>query len=440
MNLAYISFKNVISKPLSAALSLLLLVLGTAMIAFMLVVNDGLQSDFRKNIKDIDLVVGAKGSPLQLILSAVYQIDNPTGNINYLEIKKKLKHPLVEKTIPLAYGDNYAGFRIVGTMHSYPEHYGATLKEGKLWNKPFECTIGTEVAKKGNFKIGDTFFSQHGLQDDDAHVHDNQEFKIVGILNETGTVLDRLILTRIESIWLVHETHDHGHEHDDHDHHNHADDHSHDHDHGENHDNHDHADGHEHGHSHEKAEDEIGPDREITAMLVTFKNSMGMMTLPGMINKDTAYQAALPAIEINRLFELFGAGIAALRIIAFVIIVISALSMFVSLYNSLKERKYELALMRSLGASPFRLFLLILIEANLLAVAGVISGYLASRLGLYFADQFASAQLSGELFRWTPLYPEYLLFLLIVVVANVAALIPALQSTRVDIAAVLTKK
>jgi putative ABC transport system permease protein len=427
MNLAYISFKNVISRPLSAALSLLLLVLGTAMIAFMIVVNDGLQNDFRKNIKDIDLVVGAKGSPLQLILSAVYQIDNPTGNINYLEIKKKLKHPLVEKTIPLAYGDSYSGYRIVGTMHSYTEHYGASIEEGKLWSKPFECTIGAEVAANGNLKVGDTFFSQHGLQDDDAHVHDNQSFKVVGVLKETGTVLDRLILTPIESVWLVHESHDHDHDHNhDHDGHNHADEHNHDH--------------HDHEHVHEAAEAEISPDREITAMLVTFKNSMGMMTLPGMINKDTAYQAALPAIEINRLFELFGAGIAALRIIALVIIVISALSMFVSLYNSLKERKYELALMRSLGASPFKLFLLILIEANLLAVAGIISGYLASRMGLYFADQFASAQLSGALFRWTPLYPEYLLFLLIIAVANVAALIPALQSTRVDIASVLTKK
>lgn len=434
MNLGYVSFKNLMGKPLSSLLSLLLLVLGVAMISFMMVVNEGLQNDFRKNIRDIDLVVGAKGSPLQLILSAVYQIDNPTGNLNYRDVNKTLRHPLVEKSIPLAYGDNYNGFRIVGTDYQYHEHYGIEVASGRLFNHAFECVIGPEVARKLDIQVGDTFYSQHGLEDD-THVHEEMAFKVVGIFEPSGTVIDRLILTPIESIWYVHDDHDHG-DHENHDDHGH-DDHS-----GHNHD-------HDHDHSHSHSEEanyqaplpgNVDESREITAVLVKFKSSLGMMMLPTMINKNTKFQAALPAIEINRLFELFGAGIAALRLIAAAIIIISALSMFVSLFNSLKERKYELALMRTMGASPGRLFVMILIEANLLAIAGIIIGYGVSRVGLYIASQLAEGQMGGEIMALVPITGEYLLFGLVIIIANVAAVIPALQVTRLNISEILTKK
>src|SRR5690606_37273260 len=293
MNLGYISYKNLLSKPRSSLLSLLLLVLGVAMISFMIVVNENLQNDFKKNIRDIDLVVGAKGSPLQLILSAVYQIDNPTGNVNYRDVKKTLHNPLVEKAIPLAYGDNYNGFRIVGTDHQYHEHYGIALAEGNLWTKAFECVVGSKAARDLNLKIGDTFFSQHGLLDD-THVHDDKSFTVTGIFEESGTVADRLILTAFQSVWVIHDEHDHDHDHD-------------------------HA-GHDHHHAPPPLDEVSTEGRDITAMLVSFKSSLGMMTLPTAINRDTKFQAALPAIEINRLFELFGAGIAALRLIAAAII------------------------------------------------------------------------------------------------------------------------
>lgn len=428
MNLGYISYKNLLSKPLSSLLSLLLLVLGVAMISFMMVVNENLQNDFKKNIKDIDLVVGAKGSPLQLILSAVYQIDNPTGNVSYREVSKVLRHPLVEKTIPLAYGDSYNGYRIIGTDYRYHEHYGIEVTEGRLWATPFECVIGEKVALNEGLKIGDTFFSQHGLEDD-THVHEDKTFKVVGILEPSGTVLDKLILTAIESIWYVHDDHDHSEGAHDQEGHDHA---GHDHD---------------HDHAHNVVADykaplpgDVDENREITAVLVQFKSSMGMMTLPPMINKDTKFQSALPAIEINRLFELFGAGIAALRLIAAAIIIISALSMFVSLFNSLKERKYELALMRSMGSSAGRLFVMILIEANILAVVGILIGFGVSRLGLIAASKLAEGQMGGNIVSAFPIPGEYLLFLLVIAVANLAAIIPAFQTTRLNISEVLTKK
>jgi len=407
MNLTYISFKNLLSKPLSSLLSLLLLVLGVAMISFMMVVNQNLEDDFRKNIKDIDMVIGAKGSPLQLILSAVYQIDNPTGNINYLEAKGVVRNPLIEKAIPLAYGDNYNGFRIVGTTHSYSEHYSVELASGVLFNETLECVLGSTTARDLGLKIGDEFFSQHGLVDD-THVHDNMAFKVVGIFKESGTVIDRLILTPLESVWAVHEPHEDGHDHSG------CTDPSHNHD--------------------------VEAPKEITAMLIKFRSAMGNVMLPNMINKNTSFQSALPAIEINRLFELFGAGIMTLRIIAIAIIIISALSMFVSLFNSLKERKYELALMRSLGSSRARLFFMILIEANLLAIAGIIIGFMVSRAGLLIAATFAGQQFGVSFDNLWPLTQEYYLFVLVLGVANLAAVIPALQVIRMNISDVLLNR
>jgi len=407
MNLTYISFKNLLSKPLSSLLSLLLLVLGVAMISFMMVVNQNLEDDFRKNIKGIDMVIGAKGSPLQLILSAVYQIDNPTGNINYEEAKRTVRNPLIEKAIPLAYGDNYNGFRIVGTEHSYPTHYGVEVAAGRLWEDKLECTIGHLVAADLGLKIGDDFFSQHGLVDD-THVHDNMAFTVVGIFEESGTVLDRLMLTAIESVWAVHEPHE---------------------------------DGHDHGACTDPSHNHgAEAPREITAMLIKFRSAMGNVMLPNMINKNTSFQSALPAIEINRLFELFGAGIMTLRIIAIAIIIISALSMFVSLFNSLKERKYELALMRSLGSSRARLFFMILIEANLLAITGIIIGFIVSRVGLLVAASVAGQQFGVGFNNLWPLTQEYYLFVLVLGVANLAAVIPALQVIRMNISDVLLNR
>ena len=129
----------------------------------------------------IDLVLGAKGSPLQLILANVYHIDAPTGNINQREAEKVLKHPYIDSGIPLAYGDNHEGYRIVGTEHSYVEHYGGTLADGTLWQDPFEVTAGAHVAEFGP-SHWDTFYSAHGLKDQ-TDIHTNKTFTVWAFSN-----------------------------------------------------------------------------------------------------------------------------------------------------------------------------------------------------------------------------------------------------------------
>ena len=148
MRLSYIARRNLASKPLQTALSTILLAFGVGMVSLMMLAERQMTDQFERNIKDIDLVLGAKGSPLQLILANVYHVDAPTGNISLAEAEKVMRNPYIESGIPLAYGDNYRSFRIVGTEYSYPAHYDATVSEGRLWEDVFEVTLGDAVASK----------------------------------------------------------------------------------------------------------------------------------------------------------------------------------------------------------------------------------------------------------------------------------------------------
>ena len=162
MNIFKLSIKNLFYRPLSSLLSLLLLALGVSMISLLVLINSVVQDQMNNNLKGIDMVVGAKGSPLQLILSSVYHIDSPTGNISLKEARSIEKNPMVGNSIPLLYGDNYEGFRIVGTNEKFIELYNLSIENGSFWDNEFEVVVGKKIATKLNLKVGDTFVTSHG--------------------------------------------------------------------------------------------------------------------------------------------------------------------------------------------------------------------------------------------------------------------------------------
>jgi putative ABC transport system permease protein len=414
MNMLRLSWANLKADRLSTALSIMLLAIGVGMVAFVMVVSQQLTDRFNRDIRGIDMVVGAKGSPLQLILSAVYQMDSPTGNIPLSEVKRLQKHPLVKYSIPLAYGDSYQGYRIVGTEEKYLEHYDAQFATGNVWTKDFEAVIGSETAENLNLKLGDHFHGSHGLVDD-MHVHEEEAYHVSGILKPTGTVVDRLILTNIGSVWHIHGEHGD------------AEEKAHD------HEGHDHGDDVHEGHAHEPEDD----SREITALLIKFKNPMAMMQLPRHVNTNTNMQAALPAIEVNRLYQLLGVGFTTLQIIGALIMTIAAISVFISLLNSLKDRKYELALMRSLGASPFKLFSMVILESLLLCIIGYSAGIVLGRIGLLLMARLGEEQMQMSLTGNGFTMEEVWLLPVTLIIGLIAALIPAFQAYRTDISSVL---
>lgn len=427
MNIIQFNFKQIKSRPLSSVLNIILFATGVTIISLVFLLKDSFENQMDKNAGGIDLVVGAKGSPLQLILSGIYHVDYPTGNIDYNEAIELSKNPLIKQAIPLALGDNFNGFRIVGTNKAYPTIYNGQIQAGSLWLKDFEATIGSKVASKTGLAIGRQFAGVHGLSAESDDVHESTPYTVTGIFKETGTVLDQLILTNIESVWKIHDSHEHHHEH------------------SEAEKDHDHTTdgGHEHDadsdHSQKEHEHEEGEHpKEITSLLIRYQSPMGAITLPRLINKSTNMQAASPVQEINRLYSLLGVGIEALTYISGFIILISALSILISLLNSLKERKYELALIRVMGGSRFRLFAIVILEGISFAIIGYIVGFVTSRLAMFFLSSYTDNNFNYT-FQQSVTPIDLLLLIASLIIGMVAATIPAIKAMKTNISKTLSQ-
>ncbi len=401
MNIFKLSLKNIFNKPLSSTISLALLILGIGIISLLLQLNTLIKDQMDNNLKGIDMVVGAKGSPLQLILSSVYHIDSPTGNISLEEAEKISKNRMVGSSIKLLYGDNFKGYRIVGTEKKFIELYNGKIKKGKNLSKPFEVLVGSKVYSKLKIDIGDDLISSHGLRET-GESHDDKSFKVVGLLEPSNSVIDQLIITLPQSVWDVHGNHHHEEEHE-----------------------HDHDEEHQHD------------GREITAMLIKFKSPMNIIQFPRQINETTNLQAAVPSYEISRLFKLFGFGIETLSYLAYLIIVVSGFSLFINLFNSMRERKYEMALIRTLGASRLQLSTMIIFESIILTISGFILGLLFSRFGVMFVSSLMEESINYNLSSFRILNEEYWLLLLSVIIGLLASLIPAVQVYKMNISKIL---
>ncbi len=433
MTILSLAWKNLTNRPLSMLLTLVLFALGVGLTSLLLLLNKQLTDKFEKNLAGVDIVVGAKGSPLQLILANMYHIDAPTGNISLKSAKPFLnpRHPLIKKSVPLSLGDSYKTYRIVGTLHDFLGLYNAEIAEGALWNAPLEVVIGATVAERTGLKIGAKFVSNHGL-DEGGGEHEDASFKVVGILKPTGTVIDQLILTATQSIWAVHE----------------------------------HAQAELAGEEHAEQvqplpapppvasslamTNEMTDDRtallqadsthQITSLLLQFKmRNVQTLNFQRNLNENTDMQAATPALEINRLYEMMGVGEKALRALALLIIIVSGLSIFIALFNSLKERQYELALMRVMGAGRSRLFLLIILEGILLSVLGFAIGIALSHGAMQLLAKSMSDAYRYSFSGWMWLKEEWLLLVGALFIGSLAAIIPAFSAYRQDISKTLSK-
>ena len=400
MNTFGLAWRYVWSRPLSAVLNVLLLGLGLASITFLLLVASQLERAFNRDLAGIDVVVGAKGSPMQLILSGVLHLDVAPGNVPLAAVNALKTNPLVAEVIPISLGDNFQGYRIVGTSLAYPHLYGVTLSEGRLWYAPMQVVLGATVARKLGLRTGHSFTGSHGLGAG-GHMHAENPYTVIGVLAPSGSVLDRLILTDTASIWNVHEDHDE-----------------------------DHGDDHE-GADHKMAKPH--QDREVTMALVRYTTPLAAMSFPRWINTTTPMQAAAPALEVTRLLHMLGLGTDVLRAFAAMLLLTAGLSVFIALWNAVRERRADLALLRMLGAPPAKMAALLLTEALWL-------GLLASALGLLLGQLFMLALayllgLENSLMLGGAAWPAELLLVpaLALGVSLLAALLPALGAYRSDV-------
>ncbi|ASG21542.1 ABC transporter permease [Nitrospirillum viridazoti] len=400
---------------LTTTLNVALLALGTGTIVVLILAGTQVQDRLARDAAGVDLVVGAKGSPLQLILSALYQIDIPTGNIPLSQAQALASDPLVAQAVPLALGDSFRGYRIVGTDPAFVALRHAQVATGRLWQAPMEATVGAQVAQAAGLKVGDQFNSNHGLSAGGA-VHEGMPYTVVGILAPTGGVVDRLVLTPIDSVWAVHDAHHHHHDGD--------------------------ADEHEHGAGGAQGGAQPAqqpPEREVTSVLLRYRSPIAAALLPRRINTGSVLQAASPAAEMTRLLSLVGIGTDTVRGFGLLLVASSALSIFVALYNATQARRYDLAVMRALGATRMRISCLLLTEALAMGAAGtalgLALGHGAVELAGRLVPQARDMGITGLQFPATEPY----LLVLAAGLSVLAALVPAVQAYRTDVSAVLSR-
>lgn len=413
MNLFTICLSYLTSRLQNSILNIIMMAAGIMLITTLLLFGYQTSQRLSADSKGIDSVIGAKGSPLQLILSTIYHVDIPTGNIDLKTANKIKKHLQIKKAIPISLGDSYKGFRIVGTSPSYIKHFKASFIEGTIWQGTMEAVIGYDVAKKYNLKVGDNFFGSHGLILG-GEVHEDNSYKIVGILAPTKNVLDRLIVTSLDSVWDVHSHHDH-----------------------KNHHENVVEEQHDHRHHHHK-EKETAENKEITALLINYKNRMAAMTFPRYINKNTKMQAASPSFEIARLIKLIGVGKDSIMLFGSFLIILSLSSMLIGLLNSVYQRRYDLAIFRTLGASRKKIFLIVIIEGMIIAIIGSLLGLIAGHLAIEIIGNYSikGAELGLTGFIFLP--QIFILWVGILILCLIICLIPAIRAYKTDIKEMLT--
>jgi putative ABC transport system permease protein len=385
------ALRMLLARPGAALLNALLIALGVATMTVLLLVSTQMERSFERDLAGVDMVVGAKGSPLQMILAGVLHVDVPAGNIPLEAAQELERDPRVKQLIPLSLGDSYQGFRIVGTTLDYPALYDAKLADGAMWAQPMQAVAGADVAAK--LPINAQFAGTHGLAGG-GEVHDKSKYTMTGHLQRCGCVLDRVILTSTESVWQVHEK--------------------------------------------EIALDEadkkaLEEEREITFALIQYASPLAAVSFPRYVNQSTALQAAAPALEITRLFRMLGVGTQVLQAFAAVLLTVAAMSLWMSLTAALRERRGDLAMLRMLGASKSRVAGLLLIETLLLAlvgwVIGMALGHLLTSLIGYLLGQERSLVVSGAV--WVP--EELLLLAGVLGLSVLAVAWPLRQVYQLDV-------
>lgn len=421
MNLAKVSWKNVWAKPWSTVLSVILIAFGVGLLSLLFIFKKQFTEQFDRNQAGVDMVAGAKGSPLQLILNSMFHVDAPTGNIKVEDAAFLFnpKNPYIEDAVPLSIGDSYKTFRIVGTDNSILEFYDAKIDQGRITENVMEVIVGAEVQAETQLKIGSTFFSSHGFNEGDLEHDHGAPFKVVGILGPHNSVMDKLIITDYRSIWEVHESHDHSSD--------------------------------TVSVNQNSVNDDLDssvvatvppiitdfPDKDITSILVRFKadkkRAIPVINMPRNINENTAIMATSPTYQLNKLLANLGAALKAVSYLAILIGLISALSVFISLYNNLKERKHELAMMRVAGASPTQLSALILMEALFIGLIGALLGVLLAHVGLWIISGLLNAQFHYALDAWRLNIVEIALIVGTCLLSLLAGAIPAIRAYRTNI-------
>lgn len=398
MNLARISFSYLQASDRSTLLTIVLFAFGVAAITLLGLTARQLEARMSGDAQGVDVVVGAKGSAEQLVLGAVYQLDVSAPAFSWTQAHEITLKAEVARAIPIVNGESYRSFPVVGTTHDYVTRYGPSLSLGRMWDKPLEAVVGAAVASRTGLRVGQAFTPAHpehaGLESGRVGL----SYKVVGELKRTDTGLDYVIVTALESVWMQQAQDDDG----------------------------------------LVAEPRADERRPVNAILVRAASAEGAAELMRETNAQSELQAVSPRAAAARFFSVVSAGIEALRALAVLLVVGAGVCVFFALYGALSHRRYDLAIMRALGASPRQIMLVLLLEGMLVAgigsIVGLVLGHLATSV-LGFSLRAHHVGLTG----WTWSVYEFWIVAGAIGAGFLAALVPAWLAHETDIATTLAR-
>ncbi|GGJ32246.1 FtsX-like permease family protein [Deinococcus roseus] len=387
----WIALKNLKVRWMSTLITMLVVALATSIALVVPLVSRQVERGAQDAAQVFDLLITAKGSPTQAILSSLFYLDVPIGNIPYSEFQKLKTDDRTRRAVPLGFGDNYAGFPVVGTSPDFftqkltptgPDYF--QVSTGKLFQKPFETVIGANVAAQAGLHLGSTFQTSHGteaLEDPEEEEHHEQQYTVVGILKPTGGPADRAVLTPMETLWEVHGIFD-------------------------------------------------PSAREVTAILYTGKSLADLYNVAGQVNRGQVAQAVFPGQVFGQMRSFLLQGQAAYGVLAVLVLVLAALTVWLSIYAAGIERLKSVAVLRALGAGRNLIFNVVLLETLLTVTLGVTAGILLAYLLGYTGGQLLGGKLGFSLPAPEVSWPLLFRVLMLVPLGIAAAFVPALKASR----------
>jgi len=392
MNLLRMAWRSIRARPVVTLLSIVSIALGTALVCVVLSLHRASERAFEAEIGSFEMVVGAKGSPLQLILSSLYFLDTPTGNIRYSALADVRSNRLVRAAVPIGLGDNIQGYPIVGTeallfkwrRRGNPKPL-FELADGRMFEQSFEAVLGAEVARNTGLKTGDQFAGMHGLSVQGGKAHDEYPFTVVGILKTSGMSVDRAAFATLDSVWKVHEHPD----------------------------------------------DDPNKEKELTSILVSLNSIPMRWKFLEEMNANTESMAASPLQEMQRLRNTMIRPLQRiLLVVAALVILVACLAVLATLLQASEQRRRDRAVLRALGAFPAELFTLVMLEAMLTVLLGVALGWLLGHGALAFGAEASRANFGMNVAPWSTGPREIKALLLILGSGVLAGLIPAAVNYR----------
>ncbi|GAD00333.1 ABC transporter permease [Agarivorans albus] len=397
MSLLKLAWHSLWARRGTALLSLLTIALSVALLLGVENLRTQAKSSFASTISGTDLIVGARSGPTQLLLYSVFRIGNATNNISWDSYQEIAGQSSVKWSIPISLGDSHRGYRVMGTTNSFFEHYQYANKQplefaqGQQLNDTFEVVLGAEVARKLGYKLGDKIVVAHGIAAVSFVNHDQFPFEVSGILKPTGTPVDRTVITSLAGIEAIHLP----------------------------------------PQAQPFTEAQLTPS-SITAMMLGTQSRLQIFNLQRQINqyKNEALLAILPGVALQELWGILSIAESALLAVSICVVITGLMSMLSTLMVSLKERRREMAILRSVGAKPRHIFGLLLIEALLLSALGALLGLASMYLILGAAKPILLNQFGFYLVLNWPTVEQCYLLLAVVVVGFLAGVLPAWRAYR----------